>query len=126
MDLKDYFASTKGTGVLATADAQGRVNAAIYARPHVLENDEVAFIMPDRLTHANLQQNGHAAYLFIEVGGRARGRRLSLTRTREEKDSDLLRSLRRRTYPKADGEPRYLVFFKVEKILPLVGTAEES
>jgi len=126
MDLKDYFASTKGTGVLATADAQGRVNAAVYARPHVLENEEVAFIMPDRLTHANLQQNGQAAYLFIEAGTRARGRRLYLTRTREEKDSPLLRSLRRRPYSEADEEARFLVFFRVEKILPLVGPGEED
>ena len=52
MDMKDYFENTKGVGVLATADADGKVNAAIYARPHFLEdnnNDTVSFIMNERL-----------------------------------------------------------------------------
>ena len=34
MDLKAYFDQAKGHGVLATADASGRVNQAIFARPH--------------------------------------------------------------------------------------------
>lgn len=32
--LKFYFENTKGTGVLATADSDGKVDAAIYSRPH--------------------------------------------------------------------------------------------
>lgn len=57
MDLKPYFEQTKGHGVLATADASGRVNLAIFARPHVMEDNTVAFIMPRRLTHNNLPSN---------------------------------------------------------------------
>ena len=34
--LKAYFESTKGTGILATADSNGKVDAAIYSRPHFL------------------------------------------------------------------------------------------
>ena len=33
--LSEYFEKTKGTGILATADAEGHVNVAVYARPHV-------------------------------------------------------------------------------------------
>jgi hypothetical protein len=33
MSLKDYFDNAKGYGVLATADAAGKVNTAIYSRP---------------------------------------------------------------------------------------------
>jgi hypothetical protein len=65
MDLAEYFENQKGSGVLATADDQGRVDAAVYARPHVIDSETIAFIMPDRLTHHNLQSNNHAAYLFI-------------------------------------------------------------
>ena len=39
MDLQPYFEETKGHGVLATADASGRVNLAIFARPHVLDDE---------------------------------------------------------------------------------------
>jgi hypothetical protein len=30
MALKDYFEEQKGTGVLATADSSGKVDAAVY------------------------------------------------------------------------------------------------
>lgn len=35
MGLRDYFENAKGTGVLATADADGKVDVAIYSRPPI-------------------------------------------------------------------------------------------
>jgi hypothetical protein len=32
MNLKKYFESNKGIGVLSTVDEKGRVNAAVYLR----------------------------------------------------------------------------------------------
>jgi hypothetical protein len=128
MDLAHYFETMKGKGVLATADDQGHVDVAVYGRPHVVDEDTIAFIMPDRLTHHNLQSNTHAAYLFIEEGPGYKGIRLFLSKVREEEDSELLRSIRRRKYaPEQEGEEtsRYLVFFKVDKILPLIGPGKE-
>jgi hypothetical protein len=46
MQLREYFESKKGVGVMSTADLQGRVNAAIYARPHVMDDGTIAFIIP--------------------------------------------------------------------------------
>jgi hypothetical protein len=46
MDLRGYFENTKGHGVLASADEHGRVNMAIFSRPHVFEDQTIAFIMP--------------------------------------------------------------------------------
>lgn len=122
MELKDYFESTKGTGVMATADGDGKVDAAIYARPHFMEDGTLAVIMRDRLTHSNLQSNDSATFLFIEDGPGYKGRRLFLTKVREEQDSELLYSLRRRQYPNDKEEAKFLVFFKLDKELPLVGT----
>ena len=68
MDLVEYFGKKKGFGILATADGDGKVDAAVYARPHVMEDGTIAMIMRDRLTHHNLQTNSHAAYLFHEDG----------------------------------------------------------
>jgi hypothetical protein len=121
MELKDYFESTKGVGVMATADADGKVDAAIYARPHFMEDGTLAFIMRDRLTHHNLQSNIHATFLFIEDGPGYKGKRLFLTKLREEQDSELLHSLRRRQYPDDKEEAKFLMFFKLDKELPLVG-----
>jgi len=129
MDLTEYFKNLKGTGVLATADDQGRVDAAVYASPHVIDRETIAFIMPDRLTHHNLQSNNHAVYLFMEEGLGYKGIRLFLTRVREEEDSELLHSIRRRRYATEKGEEeesRFLVFFKVDKVLPLIGASKDS
>jgi len=127
MDLKAYFENTEGTGVLATADSEGKVDAAIYARPHFLEDGTVAVIMNDRLTHANIRANPHAAYLFIEKGEGYRGKRLFMTMVREEEESELLYELKRRTYsPHAaiSKGPKFLVVFTIEKELPLIGSGE--
>lgn len=124
MDLKQYFEATKGTGILATTDSAGKVDAAIYARPHILEDGSIAFIMGDRLTHHNLQSNPYSLYLFIEDGPGYAGKRLFLKKIREEKESELLYSLRRKKYSLEDEikeRPKFLVFFELEKELPLVG-----
>jgi hypothetical protein len=121
MELKEYFENAKGVGVLATADGDGKVDAAIYARPHFLDDGSLAFIMRDRLTHHNLQSNSHATFLFIENGAGYKGKRLFMTKVREETDSELLYSLRRKQYPDDKQEAKFLVFFKLENQLPLVG-----
>jgi hypothetical protein len=123
MDIKNYFEKTKGLGVLSTADGDGIVNSAIYARPHIMEDGSLAFIMRDRLTHKNIQSNPSATYLFREDGPGYHGKRLYLTRIREEENSELISSLSRRTYPsdKDRRESKFLVFFKLEKERPLVG-----
>jgi len=129
MDLAHYFESMKGKGVLATADEQGHVDVAVYAQPHIVDKDTIAFIMPDRLTHHNLQSNIHAAYLFIEEGHGYKGIRLFLSKVREEEDSELLHYIRRRKYasePEGEETSRFLVFFKVDKILPLIGPGKEQ
>ncbi len=128
MELREYFQNTKGRGILATADKNGKVDMAVYAKPHFMDDGMVAFIMANRLSHHNLQTNKHAAYLFMEEGGGYKGKRLFLTKVREEQDTDLLYSLRTRKVPlkREEGKPRFLVFFKVDKALPLIGAGDES
>ncbi len=121
MNLKQYFDNTKGLGILSTADSDGKVDTALYARPHFMEDGTMAFIMRDRLTYHNLQSNGNATYLFKEEGSGYRGKRLYMTKVREEQNSELLESLRRRKTTDGNGDVRFLVFFKLNKELPLVG-----
>ena len=97
MTLNEYFENKEGMGVLATANREGLVNAAIYARPHVIDEANIALIMSDRLSHLNLQSNPRA----------------------------LIPEIRRRKYPEVEGkyaeESKFLVFFHVDRILPLIG-----
>jgi hypothetical protein len=124
MKLSEYFEGAKGYGVLATADSAGKVDAAIYARPHFMDEETVAFIMTDRLTHQNLQSNPYAAYLFMEAGEKPSGKRLFLTKIKEEKDSELLFAIRRKSYGDEDRKGLYLVHFKIDRVLPLMGAGE--
>jgi hypothetical protein len=121
MELKEYFENVNGFGVMATADGEGRTNAAVYSRPHVMEDGLLAFVMRDRLTHDNLDSNPHATYLFREDGAGYKGKRLYLSKVREEQDTELLKSLRRRKYPDKTKEAKFLVFFEIIDELPLIG-----
>jgi hypothetical protein len=119
--LKEYFENTKGSGVLATADSSGKVDAAIYSRPHFLEEGTLAFIMRDRLTHHNLQSNPYATFLFMEDGLGYNGKRLFLRKIREEQNPELIRKIKRRNFTDDNEEPRFLVYFTLDRELPLVG-----
>lgn len=125
MKISEYFKSAKGTGILATADKGGKVDVAIYAAPHIIDEQTVAFIMIERLTHQNLQSNPHAAYMFIESDEKYKGLRLFLTKIREEKGGETMEAVRRRQYPDLKDK-EYLVYFKIDKTLPLVGAGPEK
>ncbi|MFO7964863.1 MAG: pyridoxamine 5'-phosphate oxidase family protein [Desulfobacterales bacterium] len=124
MELKEYFEKTEGIGVLATADADGNVDAAVYARPHIMDDGTIAMIMRERLTHNNLQSNPNACYLFVEKGPGYNGKRLFLTKVRENQDPEQIESLHRRQHIYGKDKKLYLVFFAVEKELPLIGSGE--
>lgn len=124
MLIKDYFANRQGVGVLSTADAAGKVDAAIYAKPHIMTDGTIAFIMRDRLTHRNINENPYAVYLFIENTTGYQGVRLFLNKLREDDDAALIGKLTRRSLTAEEDAakgPKFIVYFAVEKILNLVG-----
>lgn len=127
MTLNEYFHNVSGKGVLSTADAEGKVDAAIYSKPHILEDNTLTFIMRDHLTHHNIGSNPYATYLFIEDVPHYKGVRLFLKKVREDTDPDLIAQMTRRhltaEQDKARG-PKFLVYFTLEKILPLIGSGE--
>ncbi len=125
MNLKDYFAEKTGFRVISTSNDKGEVNSAVYAKPHVMGTNSIAFIMRDRLSRANLQSNSQANYLFIEHDHGFHGVRLGLVMTGEEQDKEKIAALARRSYEDDDGEDeRFLVSFRVEKALALIGGEE--
>ena len=127
MTLAEYLNGAAGKGVLATADADGKVDAAIYSKPHFLEDNTLAFIMRDHLTHHNMGSNPFATYLFIEDGPGYKGIRLFLKKTREDTDPELIAKMTRRHLTPEQDEargPKFLVYFSLEKILPLIGSGD--
>jgi hypothetical protein len=121
VNLDEYFTATKGRGILATADKKGKVNLALYARPYFVDQHTVAFIMAERLSHANLIANPRAAYLFTEEEWKSQGKRLYLKKIKEEKNPDLLEKICRKCdYSGYEVGNQYIVYFKLENTLPLV------
>jgi len=130
MKLSDYFISVQGSGILATADKHGVVDAAVYARPHFLDEQTVAFIMADKLSHKNVRENPNAVYLFKENGDGYQGKRLSLSKIEESTDKALIDIMRRseHCWPETtacDTEQRFLVVFRICAVRPLVGSGGE-
>jgi hypothetical protein len=125
MKLSEYFEKTKGRGVISTSDSKGQVAIAVYAKPHFINEKAIAFIMADRLIHKSLELNPHAAYLFMESKEKYAGKRLYLTKMKEEENSELIDQIRRKDVcPVDEGYKRgkrFLVYFKIDKVLPLVG-----
>lgn len=129
MNIREYFDANSGTGVLSTADSAGKVDSAIYSTPHVMDDGSLAFIMRERLTLSNLQENPYACYLFMENAPGHRGVRLFLKKLREDLDEELIsRMTRRHLSPEEDRSKgtKHLVYFEVEKVLPLIGSGETS
>lgn len=128
MTLSEYFKNTKGVGVLATSDSDGRVDGAIYSRPHFEDEETVTFIMADRLSHKNLESNAHAAYIFKAEEEGYTGKRLFLTKVKEEDDAAVINQLMKEHHPDVyeayKDIKKFLVFFKIDKVLPLVGDKE--
>ena len=127
MTLEEYFNGVAGKGIMSTADNDGKVDAAIYSTPHILDDGTLAFIMRNHLTHHNIGSNPYAAYLFIEDGPHYKGIRLFLKKVREDTDPELIAKMTRRhlspEQDKAKG-PKFLVYFSLEKILPLIGSGD--
>ena len=124
MHMQEYFENRQGVGVLSTADSDGKVDAAIYAKPHILADGTIAFIMRDRLTHKNINANPHAVYLFIENTGGYKGLRLFLKKVREDDNAALIKQMTRRCLTAEEDAakgPKFIVYFEVEKILNLIG-----
>ncbi|MBN1567664.1 MAG: pyridoxamine 5'-phosphate oxidase family protein [Acidobacteria bacterium] len=125
MQISEYFEKAKGRGIMATADSTGHLTAAVYAKPHFFGENSIAFIMADRLTHQNLQSSPHAVYLFMESGEGYAGKRLYLTKTKEEMNDPLIEKISRRERYPVDEEyqkqNRFLVYFSIDKVLPLIG-----
>ncbi len=130
MDLKQlehYFESAEGTGILSTCAADGKVNSALYARPRFFAQERVGFIMLERLSYANLLSNPHAAYLFLERREGYKGVRLHLSMVDEEHDCVRIEQLMSELRPgHTDQKERHLVYFRVDKIMPLVGNGESA
>jgi hypothetical protein len=62
--------------------------------------------------------------MFIENGPGYNGKRLFMIKVREEQNPELIKKIKRRKYTDDGEEPTFLVYFKLEKELPLIGSGQ--
>lgn len=117
--LQDY-----GIGVMATADGEGNVNTAVYARPHIVDANTLVWGMSDGRSFHNLKQNPRAAYLLKQSGPGFRGARIALELLRIEAEGEMLEEIRRRTNevvgPGAGRAVSHAAWFRIVEIRPLI------
>ena len=122
MNLRDVL-KPGGRGVIGTASKAGVVNMAVYAVPHIVDNETVAWGMTDGRTWDNVRENPNASYTYFAPGEGFRGARLTLTRSRTEDSGEMLAKIRERTGASSPGNPeavKHVAYFKVVETRPLV------
>ena len=127
MDLAKYFKDAEGIGILATADEEGNPDMAIYTKPKVLDENTVAFVMRERLSHQNLKHNPQAAYMFLQSIVGNHGVRLYLTKNHEETNQSVVDKIieeHPEICPYGDEGNKYFVHFRVDRVRELVGTGD--
>jgi hypothetical protein len=113
-----------GRGVIATSNLQGEVNVAIYAMPHVIDDQTLAWGMTEGRTYKNIMENPRAAYLYLNPGAGFSGTRLGLKLKGIEDSGEMLDTVRARTSqivsPAAAASVKHIAYFTVQEIRPLI------
>ena len=116
--------SSPGLGVMSTAAADGSVNSAVYARPHVIDETTLVWGMTDRRTYQNITENRKAAFLFKTATPGFSGVRLTLELIKTEEDGELLATIKANTDvvvgPGAGAAVTHAAWFKVTETRDLI------
>ncbi len=123
MKLSELFKEA-GRGVIATSNTLGEVNVAIYAAPHVVDDETLAWGMTEGRTYRNVMENPRAAYLYMYAGAGYSGARLGLKLTGIENSGEMLDVIKARTReivgPEAAAAVNHVAYFAVVEVRDLI------
>ena len=123
MNLTELF-THQGLGVMSTSSSDGKVNSAVYARPHVIDETTLVWGMTDKRTYRNLIRNRHAAFLFKTGSPGFSGVRLGLELIKTEEAGELLMTIKANTDeivgPGAGAAVTHAVWFRITELRPLI------
>jgi hypothetical protein len=132
MDRKQVmkmFNKQPRVGSLATADRNGKVNAAVFGSPRMIDKDTVIMAIGDNRSYRNLQENPMATFLVVEPGTEPKtwkGVRVYLEVDSIESYGELLDSLREKIRKLAGNASanaiKAAIRFKVTDVRPLIDT----
>ena len=84
MNLNELFQQQGLRRITATASKAGCVNTAVYARPHVIDEQSMVWGMTEGRTYRNIIENPQASFLFKASGPGFSGVHLALELIRTE------------------------------------------
>ncbi|HBA88368.1 MAG TPA: pyridoxamine 5'-phosphate oxidase [Geobacter sp.] len=123
MNLAELFPEG-GRGIIGTADANGVVNLAVFAIPHVVDEETLAWGFSEGRSIANLRENPHASYLYLAPSRGYSGWRLTLTMKEEKGEGELLEQIKEQTFkvasPQASAAVTRVAYFTVDEVRPLM------
>ena len=123
MKLAELFPEG-GRGVIGTADQNGVVNLAVFAIPHVIDEETLAWGFTEGRSMQNLRLNPHASYLYLAPSRGHSGWRLALTLKQEVGEGELLAKIQSRAAEAAGSQAgsaiKRVAYFKVDEVRPLM------
>jgi len=128
--VMEMFNRETRIGALATANANGDVNAAVFGSPRMIDEDTVIMAIGDNRSFKNLQENPKATFIVIEPGENPaswKGVRLYLEVDTFERYGEVLDSFREKIRKVAGNQSadaiKAAIRFKVVDVRPLIAPA---
>ncbi len=122
--LKEMF-QENGIGIMASSDADGWVNMAIYSPPIITAEGLLVFGATERLTYKNIKENPRAMFMFVCPDKGWKGARIRLSLVKDETSGPMLEKVRERFkemgYYYLASEICHALYFKIEEIRPIKG-----
>ena len=123
MKLTDLF-QQQGLGVMATASKDGAVNTAVYARPHVIDEQTMVWGMTEGRTYRNIAENSQASFLFKTSGPGFSGVRLALELVKTEESGPMLEKIKENADatvgPGTGAAVTHAAWFRVAEVRSLI------
>jgi len=124
--LMAYFNKQPRLGTLSTADKRGKVNAAYFGSPRMVDEKSIFMGLGNNRTFANLQENPSAVFMVMEPGESImdwKGVRIYVKMTECRTAGEKLDSLKAALAAKAgEGAAKMMhaaVTFEITEIRPL-------
>jgi hypothetical protein len=125
--VMEMFNRENRIGVLATANSNGDVNAAVFGSPRMIDEDTVIMAIGENRSFKNLQENPKASFIVVEPGQTPtswKGVRLYLEVDSFERYGEVLDSFRENIRKVAGDRSaeaiQAAIRFKVVDVRPLI------
>ncbi|BBL67872.1 pyridoxamine 5'-phosphate oxidase family protein [Methanoculleus chikugoensis] len=125
--LMDYFNKQPRLGVLSTANKEGKIDAAVFGSPMMVDEKTVVMGLGNNRTFAYLQENPNAVFTIMEQGATLadwKGLRVYLKMKNYATSGETLETYRRQIAAAAGEDAAAMIHasvtFEVGEVRPLI------